>query len=120
MSVFPLVLSAALSVPGAFTAANGLHVQPTGDASFAVPYAGLSAPTDFWCAAGDYALHVLGQRGDTLIYRTSVLPRRSGEGMAFSLDAAASAGKSGLVLLGSDGAGVTAGLAVSFCEKMAD
>jgi len=51
MSVFPLVLSAALSVPGAFTAANGLHVQPTGDASFAVPYAGLSAPTDFWCAA---------------------------------------------------------------------
>jgi hypothetical protein len=114
MSVLPALILTA------FTAANGLGVEPQGEASFTVPYAGLSGPTDFWCAAGDYAIRVLHQPGDALIYRTSPLPRKSGEGMAFSLDAAASVGKSGLALLGGDKDGVTAILAQSFCEKMAD
>jgi hypothetical protein len=118
MSVLPLVLAAALATPGAFVATNGLTGQPTDASNFAVPFAGLSASTDFWCAAGDYTIRVLAMPASTPIFRTSALPRRSGDGMSFSLVAANSVGKTGLVLLGGDGNGVTAALAQSFCLKM--
>jgi hypothetical protein len=118
MSLLPLVLFTALATPGAFTAANGLHVQTTGAESFAVPYRGLSGPTDFWCAAGDYTIRALGQPAATPIFRTSPLPRRSGEGMEFSLNATASVGKTGLALLGADTDGVSAALAQSLCSSI--
>lgn len=117
MSMLSLIFVTALSLPGPFTAANGLAVYPS-EAGFAVPYRGLSGPTDFWCAASDFAIRALGQSGDTLIYRTSALPRPSGEGMAFSLNPQASVGKTGLALLGGNGDGVTAGLAQAFCAKL--
>ena len=117
MSVLSLVLVSTLSLPGMFAAANGLLVRQDGPSGFSVPYRGLSGPTDFWCAAGDFAIRALGQRSDALIYRTSALPRASGAGMTFSLDPQASVGKTGLLLLGGTGDGITAALAQSFCAK---
>lgn len=102
----------------AFTASNDMLVQPTGEAAFAVPYHSDSAATAFWCAAGDYVVSGLGQRGDTVIYRTSAVPRRSGQPMTFSLMPAYSAGNTGLAVLGSNTGGMSAGLAQTFCTKM--
>jgi len=101
----------------AFTARNNMQVQPTGDVSFHVPWSGDSAPTAFWCAAGDYVLHRLGAAPDTVIYRTSPVPRRSGQGVDFSLSAQASVGETGLAVWGTHNGGLTAAFAANFCER---
>lgn len=81
------ILALCLSTPAqAFIAQNGLVVEPAGGTDFTVPYSINSSPRAFWCAAGDYAIRVLGLPKDTRIYRTSAPPRRSGQGMDFSLD----------------------------------
>ena len=101
--------------PGkAFVSKNNLLVEPTGRQSFHVPYRGESGIAAFWCAAGDYVVRELGRSNATLIYRTSSLPRRSGQGVDFSLSPER-AKPSGLVILGS-GKGVTAGHARGICN----
>lgn len=89
----PLFLAAAFCMTAmfpaqAFLAQNHLRVEATGTTDFTVPYGGKSGPRDFWCAAGDYAQRVLHLPAATEIYRTSAPPRKSGEGMSFSLDPA--------------------------------
>ena len=69
----------------AWIAQNGLVVEPSGGSDFAVPYRGKSGARDFWCAAGDYVIRELDQPPGTRIYRTSSPPRRSGQGIRFSL-----------------------------------
>jgi hypothetical protein len=109
-------LVALIAAPAsAYTAANSLHVLPSGAASFSVPYGGDSAPAAFWCAAGDYVTQVLGKPAETPIYRTSPVPRHTGQGVDFSLDQAASTGNSGLFQFMPDNGAVTAGLARNFC-----
>lgn len=114
----PVIFVACLlaSPVAGFTAQNGLLVEPTGAHSFHVPWRGKSGPTAFWCAAGDYAVRVLRLSPATLIYRASEPPRRSGEGIAFSLLVGDAASRTGLAVLGAKGAGLTAGHAQSFCE----
>ena len=113
-----LAALALLTLPttaSAWMAQNGLKVE-CAPGGFHVPYRGLSGPRDFWCAAGDYVVRELGMSPDTLIYRTSSPPRRSGQGIRFSLNPEG-AKKPGLLLL-SGRRGVSAALARSFCDKL--
>ena len=104
----------------AFTAQNDMRVIPTGTAAFSVPWNGDSAPTAFWCAAGDYVIRDLGQPPYTRIYRTSPVPRQSGQPMDFALSAQTSVGDTGLALFGSDDGGVSAAFAQNFCNDLHD
>lgn len=99
----------------AWLADNGLIVQGNGGADFNIPFRGLSAASEFWCAAGDYVVEELHLPPDTLIFRTSSPPRRSGEGMSFSLSRDG-AKKTGLVLF-SGRRGVSAALARELCRN---
>lgn len=101
----------------AFTASNDMMVQPTGAETFTVPYNTDPAASAFWCAAGEYVLYALRQRGDTLIYRVSPVPRHSGEPINFSLSARASTGKTGLAVIGTENGAITAGLAQALCAR---
>ena len=110
-----LVLMALPTAAPAWLAQNGLVVEP-GAGGFTVPYRGLSGARDFWCAAGDYVVRELGLPPDTKIFRTSSPPRRSGQGISFSLSPE-NAKKPGILLL-SGGRGVSAALAREFCNEL--
>jgi hypothetical protein len=99
----------------AFLASNGLVVRASGAGDFTIPFrGGNGAATDFWCAAGEYVTRGLGLPGSTRVFRTSPPPRRSGEGVSFSLNAAR-ATDPGIVLLGSPDRGLTASHARQLC-----
>ena len=109
------VLFLATAVPShAFIAQNNLVVDPMGAGEFEVPYRGLSGTSDFWCAAGDYVVRGLNLPPRTRIYRTSSPPRRSGQGVSFSLSATA-AKKTGLLFY-IGGRGLTAAHARHLCN----
>lgn len=108
----------ALALPvQAFTARNGLVVDARPDGSFEVPYRGLSGSSDFWCAAGDYVVRHLSLPASTRIYRLSSPPRRSGQGVIFSLSPEG-AKKPGLFLL-SGSRSVSASHARALCDAKA-
>ena len=102
----------------AWMAENGLVVEPSGGSDFSVPYRGKSGARDFWCAAGDYVIRELGKPPGTRIYRTSSSPRRSGQGIRFSLSSDG-AKKPGLFLF-TGGRSVSAGHARGFCRDLLD
>lgn len=115
----PAVFLAALAFAApasAFIAQNGLIVEPEGSGGFRVLWRGPGGARAFWCAAGDYAIRVLHLGPTDTIYRASPVPRRSGEPMRFTLHADGAAESTGLVILGTRGAGLSVGLAQSFCE----
>lgn len=112
--LLPLIVAAPAQ---AFVAQNDMRVLPTGSAAFSVPWSGDSAPTAFWCAAGDYVIRGLGQSPATKVYRTSSVPRRSGQPMEFSLSAQASVGETGLAVFGGDDGGLTAAFAQNLCNQ---
>lgn len=99
----------------AFMAENRLIVIPTGSQDFTVPWRGESAAAEFWCAAGDYVRRELGMPGTTRIYRTSG-PRRSGQGVDFSLSPEG-AQPTGLLRLFTDSRGVSAAHARMLCDR---
>ena len=113
--VFACLIALVPTAAPAWLAQNGLIVKPS-PGGFEVPYRGLSGARDFWCAAGDYVVRELGRSPDTLIYRTSSPPRRSGQGIRFSLSPEG-AKKPGIFLL-SGRRGVSAGMARDFCQKL--
>ncbi|NND40758.1 MAG: hypothetical protein EX266_03995 [Rhodobacteraceae bacterium] len=94
---------------------DGFVVHQTGPASFEVPWRGRSAVRDFWCAAGSYVRYELNLPGTTRVYRTSAVPRRSGQAMRFSLSPA-NAQPTGLAVIGSP-KGLRAAHAVTFCDR---
>ncbi|MCB2137551.1 MAG: hypothetical protein KDE08_16670 [Rhodobacteraceae bacterium] len=112
-----LLLSLVFTAPAfGFTAQNGLMVAPA-PSGFSVNWrGGRAGPTDFWCAAGDYAGRELGLSPTTVIYRASKPPRRAGEPMHFALTPAGAASRSGVLVLGHDDGGFSVGTAQSFCE----
>jgi hypothetical protein len=117
MKATALLLACLFAAPAqAFTASNSLEVTASGAAGFTVAYGGPSGPSDFWCAAGDFAIQKLGQQPSTRIYRVSEPPRRSGEGIRFSLDPESAAHSTGLLIVGAKGGSLTAAMAQSFCE----
>jgi len=82
---FGVFLASALPA-AAFTAANGMAVASDGARSFVVaPARGKSSTTDYWCAAGDFAIRRLGLRPSTRLYRMT--PGSGRNGIRFSLDA---------------------------------
>ncbi len=99
----------------AWVAGNGLIVVERRD-GFEVPYRGLSGAPDFWCAAGDYVVRKLGRAPGTKIYRTSSPPRRSGQGILFSLSPEG-AKKPGLIVF-SGSRGISAGHARELCNEL--
>lgn len=109
------IIAALMATPAsAFVAENDLIVRGTGGGTFEVPYRGLSGVSQFWCAAGDYVIRDLGQPSTTKIYRTSSPPRRSGNGITFSLSSEG-AKRTGLFVLGSP-RGISASHARSLCD----
>ena len=110
------VCAALISAPAsAYLASNGLVVEPKGEGFF-VPYRGKSGARAFWCAAGEYAQLGLGLSPTQTVYRTSEPPRRSGQGIGFSLSPDQSANKTGLVILGAKGGGISIAHARSLCD----
>lgn len=112
MTILPLAFATALS----FAAPNGLIVQPTGEATFSVPFRGLSDLDAFWCAAGAYVVHDLKKPGATRIWRASPPPRHSGQGLDFSLSPVPGA-RTGFVVLGGDDGSLSAALADALCDN---
>jgi len=87
-------------------------------ASFTVPYSGRSGVSWFWCVAADHARHGLGAARSDRIWRLSEPPRRSGEGLRFSLSAEGAAGATGLVMLGPDDGSITVAHGLAICEAI--
>lgn len=118
MRPLALILALFAAAPAqAFTAQNGLAVRTAAD-GFTVHWrGGRAGAADFWCAAGDYAIRALQVDPATRIYRASSPPRRSGEAIRYTLDAAQATGQTGLAILGAEGGGVTAGHAQSLCAE---
>lgn len=67
---------------------NGLQVEPAGESGFLVEFGDTRHKTDYLCAAADYVSRGLGMRPTTRIYRQSPAPRKSGQGITFTLDSA--------------------------------
>lgn len=112
-----LALAALAGPAAAYTARNGLRVEPLGAQGFRVAYGGKSGAAAFWCAAGDYAQRQLGLDAADRIWRVTPVPRRTGEGMVFSTRPDNAAEKTGLVIvLGRKGASLTVAAAVNYCN----
>jgi len=116
LALLTLALTGAASLPAAaYLTGNGLVVEPRGQ-DFFIPYRGESGARAFWCAAGEYAQKQLGQSPATTIFRTSEPPRRSGEGIGFSLSPVQAARSTGLATFGGQRGGLSIGLARHLCD----
>lgn len=103
----------------AFTAQNGMRATQISPTEIAVAYEARGSDTDYWCAAADFAQQVLGQPGNTRIWRASPKPRKSGEGLTFTLDPARKAEGAGMSQFGSgqrDGSQSLSMVVASFCQ----
>lgn len=100
----------------AFIAANDMRVTSDGARSFVVsPARGKHGATDYWCAAGDFAIRRLGLRPSTRLYR---LTSGSGKGgVRFSLDPQGAV-PSGVSVFGAKDSGLSASLAQVYCTSM--
>jgi hypothetical protein len=110
------VLLASSLPAAAFTAANGMTAALDGARSFVVASArGKTGTTDYWCAAGDFAIRRLGLRPSTRIYRMT--PGSGRNGIRFSLDVQGSV-PSGVTVFGAKDNGLSASLAQVYCTSM--
>jgi hypothetical protein len=110
MRLHSLVLSAllAIGVAGsaeAYSARNGFNVQSMSNGNFQVMNKGGLSDQNAWCAAGDFAMSVMGVPPGALIYRVSPPPRPRGANIEFSMSAAGAASSTGLATLGGNGTG---------------
>lgn len=117
-----MILAPLLFLPmpvAAFTAQNGMTAAQIGPTEIAVAHDVRRDDTDYWCAAGDFARRVLGQPGNTRIWRATPKPRGAGQGIVFTLDPAHQAEGAGLSHFGAeqrDGS-LSVGMAVrNFCR----
>lgn len=111
--------AAVASMPAdAYRAVNGIWVFPETPDRFYIPWQG-ETQTSFFCAAGDYVKRRLRASGSTSIFRISEPPRRSGEGLRFSVDPTGAASRTGVIVLQSTGPAnsfsVSSGLV--FCDQ---
>ncbi len=116
--IVPVLAALALTSCGeseVFIASNSLIVRDVGGGNFEVPFRGESGDFEFWCAAGEYVIRKLSLSPTTRVYRLSPPPRRSGQGITFSLSPEG-AQNPGVFTSSSDG-GLTASFARSLCRK---
>lgn len=92
---------------------NGMEVRGTGPDTFSVIFDVSYGDSQYWCAAGDYAVRI-GLPSTTRIYRTSPPPRKRGQGIDFSTDPA-KAVDPGISIFGSPDKGMSAGGARTLC-----
>jgi len=114
---FAVLAALALSAGGAdaYAARNGFQVQRLSNGNFQVMNrGGLSAPAA-WCAAGDYAMAVLGVEPGTAIWRISEPPRPRAANIEFSLSSVGAATSTGIATLGGNGASMAAISARNLC-----
>tara|TARA_R110001606_G_scaffold258274_1_gene406051 strand:- start:173 stop:565 length:393 start_codon:yes stop_codon:yes gene_type:complete len=115
-----LTLCIAATPAVAFRAENGMIVDQTGPTEFTVASRIGRGPTEYWCAAGDYAIRVLGVPGRTAIYRVTPPPRQGGQDITFSLDPAIGTAETGISRFGSGRLekGISAAIAqASYCNN---
>lgn len=103
------------------TAQNGMQATQTSPTEILVLPRNRAIPTDFWCAAGDYAVRVMGLAPKTRLWRATPASARVGDGVLFTLDPAKKAEGAGLSEHGSgprDGS-MSLGMAVgNYCRPV--
>ena len=112
----PLALTLLAAPAMAYTTTQGARIEARGDGFEVLAQPGLSASMAF-CAAGSYAQNVLRLPANARIWRASAPPRRAGQGVSFTTSAEASAGKTGLFILGPDDGSVSVAFAQSLCDS---
>ncbi len=110
-----ICLLAAAGAAQAYSAVNGFTVQPLAGGTFEVQSRGGLSAQNAWCAAGDYAISVLGVNPSTAIWRMSEPPRPRGASIVFSLSPAGAASSTGMATLGGNGASMVAAAARNLC-----
>lgn len=103
------------SAAQAYSARNGFTVQALPDGNFQVMNRGGLSAQNAWCAAGDYAMAVLGVNPSTPIWRISEPPRPRGANVVFSLSPVGAATSTGMATLGGGGASIVAVSARNMC-----
>lgn len=94
-----------------------LKIIPQSPTEFTVAYRSRAETVDYWCAAGNFVTNTLGLPDRTRVYRASPSPRKSGQGISFSLDPARSVGETGVLTYGGpqDGSFSAGGAWAQFC-----
>lgn len=110
-----LALTAALPAD-ARLAPKGQIVRGDGT-EFTVQYKPGLRLSDYWCAAGDFAIRELGALPNAPIWRVSADRPAPGGGMSFSLSPAQAVGYTGLAVIGNEDGALSAGLADQLCEN---
>jgi hypothetical protein len=104
-----------------FIAQNGMQARQISPSEILVLPRNRAIPTDFWCAAGDYAVRVMGLAPKTRLWRATPASARVGNGVLFTLDSAKKAEGAGLSEYGSgprDGS-MSLGMAVGgYCRPI--
>ena len=122
-SIATLSLAAAVAAAPAwaFTADNWHEVNPVSQVSFEVIGEPGSGPTQYWCAAGDYALRALGVAGTQRVYISKPsgpsATRPGKTAVTFSLNAPADGRDTGISLSVKDvGDNLSAVFAAQYCN----
>ena len=118
LAVVALSLGASGADASSFRAINGFAVEAVSATAFHVPYSRDSEARQFWCAAADYAEKRLRLPPATRIYRASEPPRRSGEGITFTLDPEKAASSTGTLKFGGPKAAYRLSHARLFCNDV--
>lgn len=119
MRILAFLAAIAIASPAAaFRGDIGLRVTKEAGSNFTVEYKSRAQLTDYWCAAGRFVTVTMGLPDRTRVYRLSPPPRKSGEGIRFTLDASLSAGETGLTTFGGpqDGSMSAGGAFAQFCN----
>ncbi|MFN3825914.1 MAG: hypothetical protein ACK4RN_18255 [Pseudorhodobacter sp.] len=124
MRIIPVLALLSLAAPleaRTITAQNGMVAAQAGPTEILVGHRARANATDYWCAAGDYAVRVMGLPNATRIWRATPASARVGQGVLFTLDAAKKAEGAGLSEYGSgprDGS-MSLGMAVgNYCRPI--
>ena len=119
MRILTFIAALAIISPAdAFTYDLRFRVTQSSTTDFTVEFKSRAALTDYWCGAGRHVTNTLGMPDRTRVYRLSPPPRKSGQGISFTLDAARSAGVTGLTTFGGpqDGSMSAGGAVAEFCN----
>ena len=122
MLAMPLLLPPATAAEArTMIAQNGMQARQEGPTEILVLPRAWSRATDFWCAAGDYAVRAMGLSNRTRIWRATPTSTPTGNGVLFTLDPAKKAEGAGLSEFGSgprDGS-MSLGMAVgNYCHPV--
>lgn len=118
----PLILLTvlALAMPAnAFVSETRLRIAQGPGTDFTVQYNSRARLTDYWCAAGNFVTNTMRLPDRTRVYRLSPPPRKSGQGISFTLDPSRSAGETGISTFGGpqDGSMSAGGAKAQFCYE---